>query len=462
MSAAIRSVSLVGLGRVGSPLAACIAASGLSVIAIDNDVTKVERLNRGEAPVVESDLGALLDSVDCVSATTDSTVITQTDATFIVVPTPSDDTGAFSLRWVLPTCREIARAISAKADYHLIVLVSTVMPGSTGGPVKSAVEDASGKRCGTDFGLCYSPSFVALGSAVHDLLSPDFALIGESDTRAGDLLSSMYTCLYGPDVPIVRTTMVNAEVAKLAVNSFLTTKITIANTLARVCTHLPGADVDSVTAVVGLDSRIGPKFLKGAISYGGPCFPRDNRAFGAFTRGLGVDAHLAEATDRDNHAGMCALADLAVSRLPPGGRVGVLGLAYKPDTDVVDDAVGLLLANHLHARGVDVVVHDPAANHKAKEVLTAGVAVASTSRECVRMADVIVITTPWSEFAEIVCEPFHDGRARVLIDCWRMLDEARVASDVEYLAFGRGPRLSSMAPTSVVTPAGEPRTASAG
>lgn len=442
MTEAVRSVSLVGLGRVGTPLAACLAASGLPVTAIEHDASKVARLNRREPPVPEPGLQALLGSLDTLSATTDVAAVAQTDVTFVVVPTPSQETGEFSLRCVLPACQEIATAIATKDDYHLIVLVSTVMPGSTGGPVKAALEDASGKRCGSEFGLCYSPSFVALGDAIRDLRSPDFVLIGESDSRAGDVLSSVYGNVYEPDVPVVRTALVNAEIAKLAVNSFLTTKIAIANTLAQACQRLPGADVDTVTAAVGLDSRIGTKFLKGAISYGGPCFPRDNRAFDAFTRSLGLTAHLAEATDRDNRGAIAALVDLVLSRLRPGGRVGVLGLAYKPGTDVIDDAPGVLLARELDARGVDVVVHDPVANHEGRRVLSARVALA-TYRDCVQMADVIVIATPWPEFGELASEAFDDGRRRVLIDCWRMLGEPEAGRNVEYLPLGVGPPATS-------------------
>lgn len=441
MTGGVHSVSVVGLGRLGSPIAACIAASGLAVVGIDKDEIKVDKLSRGEPPVVEPGLGALLGSADSISAATGSASLASTDATFIVVPTPSEDTGEFSLQSVLPACGEIGNIIASKADYHLVVLVSTVMPGSTGGPVMATLEEASGKRCGAEFGLCYSPSFAALGSAIDDLLSPDFALIGESDAHAGDVLASIYARMYDPSVRIVRTGLVNAEIAKLAVNSLLTTKITVANTLARVCERLPGADVDEVTAAVGLDSRIGTKFLKGAISYGGPCFPRDNRAFTALTRSIGVDAQLAEATDRDNRAGISALADVAMSRLPAGGRVGVLGLAYKPGTNVVDDAAGIMLARELDARRSDVVVHDPLANDEARKILPAHITVAATCQECVRLSDVIVIATPWSEFQQVASEPLQAGRRRVLIDCWRMLDPARLASGAEYLRFGSGPPL---------------------
>ena len=432
-------VSVIGLGRIGSPLAACLGACGLSVVGIDVDKSKVDKLNRHEPPVFEPGLGALLESsAGCVSATTDGAAVAQTAVTFVAVRTPSRRQGEFSLRFVLSACRDVAKGIAAKDDYHLVVLVSTVMPGSTGGRVKAALEEASGRRCGTEFGLCYSPALAALGSVIRDLISPDFVLIGESDARAGDLLCSIYAQLCRADVPVVRTSLVNAEIAKLAINSFVTTKITFANTLARMCERLPGADVDEVTAAIGLDRRIGPKFLKGAISYGGPCFPRDNFAFAALARHIGSPAYLAEATDRANREGISVLADLAISRLPSGGRVGVLGLAYKPDTDVVDDAPGVLLANELDGRGVDVMVHDPVATDAAREILTERVAVASTCRDCVSASDVLVIATPWKQFQQLESDLFDDGRPRLLIDCWRLIDEHRLPGIVEYLPLGCG------------------------
>src|SRR2546430_719705 len=279
----LSTISVIGLGKLGAPIAACFAARGFQVIAVDIDAQKADAIGRGAAPVHEPRLAELLkESKGRLRATQDTeAAIRDSEATFIVVGTPSEPDGGFSLRYVIPTCEAIGRALRNKNSFHLVVLTSTVMPGSTGGEIKSALERASGKRCGQDFGLCYSPEFIALGTVIRDFYYPDFLLIGESDLRAGDLLSDVYarTCKNSPT--IARMNFINAEITKLAVNTYITTKISYANMLARLCEKLPEADVSVVTYALGLDSRIGSKYLKGAVSYGGPCFPRDNRAFAA-------------------------------------------------------------------------------------------------------------------------------------------------------------------------------------
>jgi len=279
----VQSISIVGLGKLGSPLAACFAARGFYVWAVDGDAQKIEALNRGIPPVQEPGLAELLrESQGRLKAIQDmERAVRDSEATFIVVGTPSEPSGGFSLRNVLPTCEAIGRAVRAKQAFHLVVLTSTVMPGSTGGDVKAALERASGKRCGENFGLCYSPEFVALGTVIRDFYFPDFLLIGESDPRSGEMLAELYQRVCKNSPTAARMNFINAEITKLAVNTFITTKISYANMLARLCERLPEADVNVVTDTLGLDSRIGPKYLKGAVSYGGPCFPRDNRALAA-------------------------------------------------------------------------------------------------------------------------------------------------------------------------------------
>jgi UDPglucose 6-dehydrogenase len=437
-----QAISVVGIGKLGSPLAACLASKGYAVVGVDTDARKVELVNQRRAPVFEPGLEELLQSTArSISATTDlHAAVAASEVTFIVVATPSEDHGGFSLRHVEPICETIGLTLAEKDAYHLIVLTSTVMPGATGGAVQATLERSSGKRCGIDFGLCYSPEFIALGSVIHDFLNPDFVLIGESDQRAGEKLASIYREVCGPDVQVARMNFVNAEIAKLSVNTFVTTKIAFANMLARMCEHIPGADVDEVTSAIGLDSRIGRKYLRGAISYGGPCFPRDNLALASLARDVGSPAILAEATDRANRAEIERLAEVAVSRLPDGGRVGVLGLSYKPNTDVVEEAPGMLLVQALEARGVEVVVYDPAAMESARRIglLGGDVQFADGAEECVREADVVVLATPWEDFAKLDGVTFErPGRPRVLIDCWRLLDPARFDGVAEYFALGR-------------------------
>lgn len=434
-----RAISVVGLGRLGAPLAACLAARGWDVVGVDADPAKVGAVNDGIAPVPETGLEELLGLVDGrLRATTDiAEAVGTTDVAFVVVATPTEESGGFSLEHVLPVCRSIGRALRAKDRRYVVVLVSTVMPGSMAGEIRDALEQTSGKECGVDFGLCYNPAFVALGSVIRQFLEPDFVLIGESDERSGKAVAAVHELVCENDPPIVRMNLVNAELAKLAVNTYVTTKIAFANTLARMCERLPDADVDIVTAALGLDPRIGSKSLRAGTSYGGPCFPRDNLALAALGRSIGVPALIAEATDRSNRAGIAQLAELVTERLPPDGTVGVLGLAYKPDTDVIDHAAGLLLAAALAADGVDVVAFDPAANAGAARALGSAVRVVGSAAACVRDADVVVVATPWSEFGELDPGLFAgDGRYRVVVDCWRMLPRERFESVTDYVVGG--------------------------
>ena len=183
----------------------------------------------------------------------------------VIVPTPSGADGTFSTEFVLDACDSIGAGIAEKGSYHLVVLASTVMPGSTEGEIRSRLESVSGKTCGADFGLCYAPSFVALGSVVQDFLNPDYVLIGESDVKSGDLLEDLYKRVCQNDPPVVRMNFVNAELTKLATNTFVSTKITFGNMLAQFCESLPGANVDIVTNALGQDSRIGSTYLNGGL-----------------------------------------------------------------------------------------------------------------------------------------------------------------------------------------------------
>jgi UDPglucose 6-dehydrogenase len=446
------SVSVIGLGKLGAPLAACFAARGFRVHAVDLDPQKVEAINRGVPPIHEPGLAELLqESGGRLSASQDTEAAARdSDATFIVVGTPSEPDGGFSLRYALPTCDAIGHALRMKNSYHLIVLTSTVMPGSTGGEIRCALERASGKRCGVDFGLCYSPEFIALGTVIRDFYNPDFLLIGESDPRAGDLLTEIYkrTCKNSP--AIARMNWTNAEITKLAVNTYITTKISYANMLARLCEKLPGADVNVVTDALGLDSRIGPKYLKGGVSYGGPCFPRDNRAFAALASRSGAFSDLADATDRFNRSQIKALAEIVKSHRDGNEPVGILGLTYKPGTDVVEEAFGFLLAQELASANLPVVVFDPSAD--LSRISTAkSVRIAESAEDCIAKSTVVVLATPWQEFRDLPRSawlqpypgaPSFHNRTRVLIDCWRALPHLADSPSVQYvrLGFGAAPR----------------------
>lgn len=440
----IHAISVIGLGKLGAPIAAALAARGFEVVGVDLAESKVEALERGEPPVFEPGLTELLaDAGPRLRATTSiADAVRRTDATLIIVPTPSEPDGAFSLRHVLGAIEPIGAALRAKRDYHLVTLTSTVMPGATDGAVRAALERASGRRAGRDFGLCYSPEFVALGSVIRDFLHPDFLLIGQHDARSGDALERIYARACDPLPPVARLEIVNAELAKLAVNAFITTKITYANMLAALCEHLPGGDIEQVTHALGLDRRIGKHYLKGAVSYGGPCFPRDNRAITRLAEQLGTRTPLTQTVDRMNDDMVHRLADMTEAHRPRGGKVSVLGLAYKPESDVVEQSAGILLAEELCRRDVEVIAYDPVAMDNAKHAATASLRFAPEMAPCVEAGDVIVLTTPWPEFDALDGRMLRRPPGRptpTVIDCWRRLDPAALGDGVDYVAVGIGP-----------------------
>jgi UDPglucose 6-dehydrogenase len=436
-----RSIAVVGLGKLGAPLAAAFAARGFRVTGVDVDASKVQAINRGEEPVHEPGLRELIQEGKELLRAVGSVeeAVRESEATFIVVATPSEPGGGFSLRYVLPCLEAIGKTLRTKTGFHLVVLTSTVMPGSTGGEVRQALERASGKTCGEHFGLCYSPEFIALGSVIRDFYFPDFLLIGESDERSGEVLSEIYrrTCKNTPFV--ARMNFVNAEITKLAVNTYITTKISYANMIARLCEKLPEADANVVTSALGLDTRIGPRYLKGAVSYGGPCFPRDNRALTALAARCGAFADLAEATDKFNRAQIRWLAEFVKSHRNGNGTVGILGLTYKPDTDVVEEAFGLLLTQELSSAGVPLVFYDPAANvGRALDGFKTARGAAS-AQECIAASGVVVLATPWNEFREVPTEHWVvGGKERVVIDCWRVLHHLEGVRGLRYVRLGFG------------------------
>ena len=437
----VKTVSVIGLGKLGAPMVACCASRGYSVIGVDLDPEVVCRVNAGVAPVVEPGLDELLQAGhEQVSATQDTRqAVLDTDLTFIVVPTPSEPDGRFSTQYVLEAAEPIGDALREKSGYHLVVLTSTVLPGATGGELKPLLEARSGKQCGVDFGLCYNPEFIALGNVIHGMLNPDFVLLGESDPRAGAILASFYKILCENDPPIARMNFVNAELAKISVNSYVTMKISFANNLAEICERLPDADVEVVASAIGLDSRIGRKYIKGALGYGGPCFPRDNVAFVFMARQAGASPTMAEATDTVNRRQVERLVDTVTTHLPEGGRVGVLGLSYKPDTNVVEESQGLQLAQALANMDIPTTVYDPLAMDNARAVLREKVTCASSLEACIQQADVVVLATPWTQFQAIQPELLaRNPYRRVLIDCWRLLDPETFGDMVKYVALGSG------------------------
>jgi UDPglucose 6-dehydrogenase len=433
-------VSIVGLGKLGASMVAAIASRGGEVIGVDVNPDAVAAVAAGRAPVQETDLDATLSAnrvriratLDVAAAVHDSAI------TFVIVPTPSDARGAFAFDAASRAFEGIGQALRTKDAYHLVVLTSTVLPGTTRQALLPVLERASAKKAGADFGLCYSPEFIALGSVIRDFLNPDFTLIGEIDARAGETLESYYAQVMANHPPARRMSLENAELAKISVNSFVTMKITFANMLAALCEAIPGADVDVVTHALGSDRRIGSRYLTGGLGYGGPCFPRDNVALAFLARALGTPALGPEATDAANAEIPARVVGRILPLVPPGGTVGILGLAYKPASHVVECAQGVALADACLARGLRVIAFDPLVVALPGRD---GVHMAARADDVVDAADVLVIATPDPAFAAIDWAGVLARRpALAIVDAWRLLRN-RVPADAasRYHVLGRGP-----------------------
>ncbi len=416
--------SIVGLGKLGASMAAAIAKRGFDVVGVDVNAAAAEAVNNGRAPVQETALEqTIADNRDRLRATLDhAEAVLNSDVTFVIVPTPSNHNGMFSLQYAKWAFQKIGGALARKADYHLVVLTSTVLPGSTRFGLLPILEESSGKKCGTDFGLCYSPEFIALGSVIHNFLNPDFTLVGEFDERSGATLEQCYAEILENGAPCKRMSLENAELTKVAVNTFVTTKISYANMLAELCESIPGGDIDVVSDALGADSRIGRKYLTGGLGYGGPCFPRDNIALSAFAKFMGVHASIAIATDEMNRTPVERLTRRIQSVSPVGATVAILGLAYKPDSHVVERSQGIDLALALAEAGMRVIGYDPLAEHSGREALRDKALVVDDLKSCLQQAEVVVVASPDTIFDSLGPDDFPRHNEPVIVfDCWRLL-----------------------------------------
>lgn len=432
-------LSVIGTGKLGLSMVAYYASRGHDIIGLDYNAGLIAALNKGQCPVNETGLARLLEQVHSkIQFTQDYTkAVMGSDISFIIVPTPSEKSGKFSNKYVMAAVAEIAKVLREKDEYHLVVVTSTVMPGTCEGLVKPALEALSGKKCGEAFGLIYNPEFIALGSVLRDMAEPDAMLMGQSDERAGMMLEEFHRQATKNDPAMHRMSLWNAEFAKIALNVSLTLKISLGNSIEQVCDAMPTGDADIVSAFLGSDSRIGPKLLKGALGYGGTCLGRDNRAFIVMARKLGVRTPLQQGTDLFNHMHSEWVVNKAEGLLR-NGRVAVLGLTYKPNTCIVEDSMSLDIARRLAKHGYSVSVHDPQGLENAERELGGMVRYCNSIYDCLRGVELCILATPWSQFKKVQPFALKDVMAApVVLDCWRFWDRKKFEdAGVKYFALG--------------------------
>ena len=443
------SVSVIGLGKLGLPMAYAYASHGYKVIGVDKSGAVIGGLRKGKINISETGLDELRvkvsKEIEFVDDHRIEYAIANTEMTFIIVPTPSLSNGEFSNKYINEALRRIGKALKRKDTFHIVVVTSTVMPGSCETIFKPLLERLSGKKNGVDFGLFYNPEFIALGSVIHDLTNPDVLLIGEEDINSpsGDRLVEVLTSICDNVPSIHRMSYCNAELSKLSLNVFVTTKITLANVFAEMCEHMPDGDVDAVTNFLGADSRIGHKYLKGGLGFAGECFPRDNRAFMALARKYGVKPNLQRATDSVNEYYGTRVAynvDEYFHHQLEGVVVSILGVAFKPKTNVTTESPALLMATELLSRGAKVNLYDPALKSGEVRPLEdkTGLQYYDDMQSCIDDSNCVIIATPWDEFKMLTSKNFPNRIP--LFDCWRILDKGELGGSVIYKELGRGGR----------------------
>ena len=415
-------LSIIGTGYVGLVTAACFAKLGHSVICVDIDPEKIQKINKGISPIYEQGLdNLLLTYKERITATTEyQDAVENTDATFLCVGTPSKKDGSLDVSYLKEATQQIATILKGKKTWHLIIVKSTVLPGTTQDLVLPLLEQSSGKKAGTDFGLAMNPEFLREGVAIQDFLTPDRIVIGSYDERSRTTVRELYKNF---SCPLVETTLSAAEMIKYASNAFLATKISFINEIGNLCKKL-NIDTYQVATGMGLDTRIGRPFLDSGIGWGGSCFPKDVDALIAWADEIQEPIRIIKSVKAVNTDQPLRLIKILQKHIPDlkGKTIGILGLAFKPDTDDIRESRAIPIVQELLRNKAHIKAYDPQAMENFKKLYP-------TVEYCTKAAEVlssdaILIVTKWKEFTTL------NYQGTIVID-GRRLDEAKNAKKYE-------------------------------
>ena len=411
-------ISVIGGGYVGLVSAVCFAQLGHSVDLIEIDPDRARYIRQGKPQIYEKGLEALLAKhlKKRLHVSTAYDVIPDTDISLICVGTPEGDNGSPDLSIVQSACQSLGRSLRDKDSYHVVVVKSTVPPGTTEGLVVPTVLKHS-QIAGDEIGFCMNPEFLREGRAVEDFMHPDRIVIGSNDKGAADRAESVYR---GIEAPIIRTGIKSAEMIKYASNAFLATKISFANEIGNLCKKL-GIDVYEVMKGVGMDDRINPYFLDAGAGFGGSCFPKDLSALIHLAEGLDEEPSILKSVRKVNErqpARMLKLLQEKIGRLE-GKKIAILGLAFKNDTDDVRQSRSIPVILRLREMGARIAAYDPRANDNMKKMIH-DIEYCSRATDALRDADACLVMTEWPEFG-LLDEEFDLMKNRVIIEGRRIL-----------------------------------------
>ncbi len=433
------NICVVGTGYVGLVTGTCFADFGVNVTCVDKDGEKVEMLKRGEIPIYEPGLKELVDkNVDQkrLAFTTDlSEAIKKSLVIFIAVGTPPREDGSADLSYI----EEVARTIAGNLNGYKVIVTKSTVPVGTGSLIEKIIEE--GQPGSHKFDVASNPEFLREGSAIEDFMRPNRVVVGARSPQAVAILKDLYSPLYLLETPFVITDIETAELIKYASNAFLATKISFINEMANICEKV-GADIHQVAKGMGLDKRIGPKFLHPGPGYGGSCFPKDTLAITKIARKHGYEFKIVEATVEVNERQRDIMVEKIKSIIGSGlkgKKIGVLGLTFKPNTDDIRESPAVDIVNKLMEEGATVRAYDPAGMENTRKAVNGQITYCSDAYEAADQSDVLVIATEWNQFRKLDMARLKTLlKAPKLIDLRNIYDPAGMREmGFEYISVGR-------------------------
>jgi UDPglucose 6-dehydrogenase len=433
------NICVVGVGYVGLVTGTCFAELGLNVTCVDNDAGKIDMLKGGEVPIYEPGLAEMVKKnagEGRLQFTTDiKEGVTSALAVFIAVGTPQGDDGAADLHYVW----EVARSIGETMDDYKVVVTKSTVPVGTGQKVAALIREH--QKTYINFDVASNPEFLREGSAIEDFMRPDRVVVGADSDQAKAIMKDLYSPLYLLETPFVITNVETAEMIKYASNAFLATKISFINEMANIC-ELVGADVNVVAKGMGLDKRIGPKFLHAGPGFGGSCFPKDTAAIARLAKERGYEFRIVEAVMGVNYGQRFIMVDKVKEAMGgdlSGKVIACLGLTFKPNTDDMRDSPSLVILPELIESGASVRAFDPAGMEMAKPMLPEAITYCDNAYHTCEGADALILMTEWNQFRNLDWARVQEAmRGNVVVDLRNIYKPERMSDlDLKYVSVGR-------------------------
>ena len=435
-------IAVIGLGFVGLTLSSVLASKGITTVGIDLDKEKCSKIEKGIPTFFEPDLKKILKKAlkKNLLITDKLSSINNCDFIFIAVGTPQKKNGEIDLSFIKTVVRSVGKIISKNKKKPIILIKSTVTPGTMKDVILPILEKNSKKKAGKDFGLISNPEFLQESKAIQDTIKPHVVVLGGYKTKFMKKTEKFFS-RFNPNVPIIITNHQTAEMIKYANNSFLTTKISFINQIANICQAIPNTNIDDIAAAIGLDPRIGNMFLNAGPGYGGSCLSKDMNALINFSDNVGINPTLLNAVEKINQEQIQNIISLMEKTLGNlmNKQITILGTAFKPNTDDVRDSVSIALIKKLMKKKVKIVVYDPKAIKNTKNIFGEKIVYAKSVTDALDKSHCAIIMVYWKQFDSLNNNSIKHMNKKFIIDCRRVL--ARKVLDAEYHAIGLGQKI---------------------